>query len=344
MCPGAFAIMSGLYEADRECEGRISAALYQVDCRGWVFHSKIWPFHPAGGYFAPVLGRPTIRLGSFRPGVLPACLFLLVFVLAGFIEVASGKDGPLRDLSSGERAAIISGSFGVGALAQLIHTSKADSADYTGYRANSLDRWWRARVHGGKGYQSNIIDHQVGSFIAPVAGGLAMALIDINRREFSRDIPLFIAGAVTTGAVTTAVKRVVRRPRPYTQDGGVVPPGRNASESYHTESFFSGHSSQAFFAAGFVNNRLRRHMRQEWRREEYRSWRWASPVIAFGWASFVGWSRMHADKHHFTDVATGAVVGYAISELYYRLAYEPGSTSGSTFAPGTPLLSVSVRF
>lgn len=261
-----------------------------------------------------------------------------------FVEIAWGKDGPLRDLSSGERIAVIGGSFGVGALAQLIPKSKADSTDYAGYRANSIDRWCRARVHGGKGHQSNIIDRRVGSFIAPVAGGLTMALIDVDRREFSRDIPLFIAGAVTTGAVTTVVKRAVRRPRPYTQDGGVLPPGRDPSESYHTESFFSGHSSQAFFAAGYVNNRLRRHMRQEWRREEYRSWRWASPVIAFGWASFVGWSRMHADKHHFTDVATGALVGYAISELYYRLAYEPGSTSGSTFAPGTPLFSVSVSF
>lgn len=286
----------------------------------------------------------TIRPGSSASSVLPACLLLIVGIFACFVEVAWGKDGPLRDLSKGESAAIIGGSFGIVALAQLIPMSQADSTDYAGYRSNSLDRWWRARVHGGKGHQSNIIDHQVGSFIAPVLGGLTIALIDIDRREFSRDIPMFIAGAVTTGAVTTAVKRVVRRPRPYTQDGGVLPPGRKASESYHTESFFSGHSSQAFFAAGFVNNRLRRHMRQEWQREEYRSWRWASPVITFGWASFVGWSRMHADKHHFTDVATGALVGYAISEVYYRLAYEPGRTSGSTFAPGTPLFSVSVSF
>lgn len=344
MYPGAIAIMSGLYGADRECEGRIYVAMYQVDRHGRAVRSKIWPFHPAGGYFAPMLRPPSIRLGSFGPGVLPACLFLYVYVFACFIEVASGNDGPLRDLSSGERAAIIGGSFGVGALAQLIPASEADSADYTGYHANSLDRWWRSRVHGGKGHQSNVIDRRVGSFIAPVCGGLTMALIDIDRREFSRDIPLFIAGAVTTGAVTTAVKRAVRRPRPYTQEGGVLPPGREASESYHTESFFSGHSSQAFFAAGFVNNRLRRHMRQQWRREEYRSWRWASPMIAFGWASFVGWSRMHADKHHFTDVATGALVGYAISEVYYRLAYAPVGTSGSTFAPGTPLLSVSVSF
>lgn len=291
-----------------------------------------------------MLAIPTIKLSSIRSGVLSARLVLVAGIFACLIGVALAKDGPLRDLSSGERATIIGGAFGVGALAQLIPVSKSDSADYMGYRANSIDRWWRARVHGGEGYHSNIIDHRVGSFVAPVAGGMTMALIDINRREFSRDIPLFIAGAVTTGAVTTAVKRVVRRPRPYAQDGGVLPPGREASESYHTESFFSGHSSQAFFAAGFVNNRLRRHMRQEWRREEYRSWRWASPVIAFGWASFVGWSRMHADKHHFTDVATGALVGYAISEVYYRLAYEPGSTSGSTFAPGTPLFSVSVSF
>jgi membrane-associated phospholipid phosphatase len=271
-------------------------------------------------------------------------LALLVCVIAFVGDLAWGKDGPIRDLSGGERAAIVAGSFGIGALAQLLPAPKTDSTDYLGYRANPLDRWWRERVHGGSGYRSNIVDHQVGSFIAPVAGGLTMALIDINRREFSRDIPLFVAGAVTTGAVTTAVKRIVRRPRPYMQDGGTLPPGREEFESYHTESFFSGHSSQAFFAAGFVNNRLRRHMRQQWRRDEYRSWRWASPIVTFGWASFVGWSRMHADKHHFTDVATGALVGYAISEAYYRMAYEAGNTSGSTFTQGTPLLYLSVSF
>lgn len=291
------------------------------------------------------MGNPSACLqGQFARSMLRSCLVVIALWAVLQEGLAWGKDGPLRDLSTGERAAIVGGSFGLALVAQLLPTGETDSARYTGYRTNPLDRWWRMRVHGGTAYQSNIVDRKIGSFIAPVVGGLTMALIDIDRREFSRDIPFFIAGAVTTGGITTAVKRVIRRPRPYMQERGVIPPGREQRDSYHIESFFSGHSSQAFFAAGFVNSRLRRHMRQEWRRDEYRSWRWTSPLVTFGWASFVGWSRMHADKHHFTDVVTGALVGYAISEAYYRLAYEPGRTSGTTIAQGTPLFTVSVSF
>ncbi len=58
-----------------------------------------------------------------------------------------------------------------------------------------------------------------------------MAAIDIDRREFSRDIPFFVAGALTTGAVTDIGKRVFSRPRPYCQPGGVLPPDCRADDS-----------------------------------------------------------------------------------------------------------------
>lgn len=237
------------------------------------------------------------------------------------------KDGPIRNLSSGERSAVLGGSLGLGLVARLIPGKQSDSAEYVGYRANRVDRWWRDRIHGGSGHRTNIIDNSAGSLIAPAAGAITLAIVDINRREFSRDIPFFIAGAVTTGAITDIGKRIFSRPRPYCQVGGERPTERPANDSYHTESFFSGHSSQAFFAAGFVNNRLRRHMRQEWPHDEYRSWRWASPLVTFGWATFVAGSRIQADKHHFTDVLTGAIVGYGLSELFYRLCYSPGRTT-----------------
>jgi membrane-associated phospholipid phosphatase len=254
------------------------------------------------------------------------------------------KDGPIRSLSSTEKTAALGGSLGMGIIAKLIPGRHADSAEYTGYRANSLDRWWRTTLHGGDGHKTNFIDNSRGSLVAPVAGGIAIALVDINRREFSRDIPFFVAGAVATGAFTDIGKRVFQRPRPYCQTGGVRPPERSANDSYHTESFFSGHSSQAFFAAGFVNNRLRRHMRQEWRRDEYRSWRWASPLITYGWATFVAGSRIQADKHHFTDVLTGAVVGYGIGELFYRMCYEPGQTESGTPSGMNRMFSLALTF
>jgi len=280
---------------------------------------------------------------DLRPAI-GAHAMAMVIVLLWAHGGTYAKDGPIRSLSSGEKTAVLGSSIGLGIVAKLIPERHADSAEYTGYRANAFDRWWRTSIHGGNGYKSNFIDNSRGSLIAPAAGGIAIALVDINRREFSRDIPLFVAGAVTTGAITNIGKRVFRRPRPYCHTDGVRPTGRSATDSYHTESFFSGHASQAFFAAGFVNNRLRRHMRQEWRRDEYRSWRWASPLLTYGCATFVAGSRIQADKHHFTDVLTGAVVGYGISELFYRMCYEPGQTESGTTTGMPRMFSLAVTF
>lgn len=239
----------------------------------------------------------------------------------------------MRGRSSTANAGILTGALGLGLIVELIPENPADSAKFSGYRANAVDAWCRRTLHGGGERKSNFLDNSAGSLWTPIAGGLTIAALDIGRREFSRDIPLFIAGSALTGAITGAAKRLVARPRPYCQ-GGVVPlRDRAPSDPYHIQSFFSGHSSQAFFTAGFVNNRLRRHMRQEWKADEYRSWRWTSPLVCFGWASFVGLSRIQADKHHFTDVAVGAMAGYAVSELFYRLCYESGGVGPADEGP-----------
>lgn len=252
------------------------------------------------------------------------------------------EDGPLRCRPDAEKAAIVGGSAVLGLGVSLIHEKPSDPASYVGYRASALDVWWRTALHGGRERKSNFLDHTIGSLLTPVAGGIAIAGLDIDRREFSYDIPLFIAGAVTTGAVTDAAKKVVTRPRPYCQTEALVPPDRAPTDPYHTESFFSGHTSQAFFTAGFVNNRLRRHMRQEWTPSEYRSWRWASPLVSYGWATFVGMSRIQADKHHFTDVAAGALAGFAMSEIFYRLGYDSNNDDeGATTSPTVLMLRFS---
>ena len=267
---------------------------------------------------------------------------LVVLLLTG--DVVMAMDGPIRELSSSEKAAVLGGSLGLAALSRLLPDKISDSTSYNSYRANSLDRWWRARLHGDSGQHSNFLDNNAGALIAPTAALIALACMDIDRHEFSRDIPFFVAGTVTTGALTVMCKRVIDRPRPYCQSSGTRPAGRPANDGYHTESFFSGHSSMAFFAAGFTNNRLRRHMRREWRRDEYRSWRWASPLLTFGWATLVGGSRIHADKHHFTDVASGALVGYGLSELFYRLCYQSGRTQSEESSGHSQMFSVVIKF
>ena len=64
-------------------------------------------------------------------------------------------------------------------------------------------------------------------------------------------------------------------------------------------------------------------------------------IVSFGWASFVGLSRIHADKHYFTDVLSGAIVGTAMAELYYWLADETTDAHDAADSNG---LRLSMRF
>jgi membrane-associated phospholipid phosphatase len=58
-------------------------------------------------------------------------------------------------------------------------------------------------------------------------------------------------------------------------------------------------------------------MRRELTSGEYRGWRWAPPAVLYSWAAFVGWSRIHAYDHYFSDVLVGALAGYFLAELFY---------------------------
>ena len=49
---------------------------------------------------------------------------------------------------------------------------------------------------------------------------------------------------------------------------------------------------------------------------------WNYGLPAYALAAFVGYSRVEADKHHWHDVAAGAVIGWAIAE-FVTDPYEP---------------------
>jgi membrane-associated phospholipid phosphatase len=185
----------------------------------------------------------------------------------------------------------------------------------------------RDRFRRGDGKTGNFLDNNRGSAATPLAALLVMAGMDIDRREFGRDIPFFVSGVLTTKAVTDLTKHFIQRPRPCCVEG-TCPERQDADgDPRHGHSFFSGHASSAFYTATFFNQRLRRQMRLNWTNDECRIGRIASPVLCFGWASFVGLSRLNADRHFFTDVLAGAAVGAMIGELYDHLAYEKVTSS-----------------
>jgi membrane-associated phospholipid phosphatase len=96
----------------------------------------------------------------------------------------------------------------------------------------------------------------------------------------------FLKSFASTMGATYALKLTIDKERP---DGGDM-------------SFPSGHTSAAFSGASFLQRR----------------YGWAYGLPAYAAASFVGWSRVDADRHHWEDVIAGAAIGIAGTYIFTR--------------------------
>jgi len=76
------------------------------------------------------------------------------------------------------------------------------------------------------------------------------------------------------------------------------------------DSFPSGHTADSFASATFIQQRY--------------GWQWGIP--AYIGATFVGYTRVHSDKHYVEDVLAGAAIGI-ISGLYFTEPYSGISIS-----------------
>ncbi len=104
-----------------------------------------------------------------------------------------------------------------------------------------------------------------------------------GRKEFYKSF-------ATNVAVTYALKYAVNKDRPEGNGGQAFP---------------SGHTSISFQSAAFIHKRY--------------GLKYGIPAYAA--ATYVGWSRVEARKHDWTDVAAGAAVGI-ISSYYFTKPYK----------------------
>jgi len=93
-------------------------------------------------------------------------------------------------------------------------------------------------------------------------------------------------------------KKMIGRQRPDS-DGDVSP--FHFDGPFHDESFPSGHTTAVFSVATVIAN-------------QYRETFWV-PVTAYSVAGLVGLSRIYDDRHWFSDVFSGAVLGFAIGNM-----------------------------
>lgn len=97
----------------------------------------------------------------------------------------------------------------------------------------------------------------------------------------------FYKSFISTVGVTYGLKTVIDKERP---DGS------------GDDAFPSGHSAMAFSGASFVQRRYG---------FKYGAW-------AYAGAAFVGWSRIDANQHDFTDVCAGALIGMGTTWLFTK--------------------------
>ena len=137
---------------------------------------------------------------------------------------------------------------------------------------------------------------------------------------------------------TELVKNTVRRSRPDDSD---------------TKSFFSGHTSTAFVTSAFLHRETVDAI-DAWEAVEQlptlrTGLKTASFVLLYGWASYVGYSRIADNKHYVSDVVVGAAVGTLIGNLVYESYFgsdEEGQFPefGVGMIEDQPTLSFSVTF
>jgi membrane-associated phospholipid phosphatase len=159
----------------------------------------------------------------------------------------------------------------------------------------------------------------IGSPGAIIFGGSLYAAGLVARKRGVADFGWHTLEALAiSGQVTTALKGLFGRTRPYAAggDAGDFDWGGGFSTS-ERRSFPSGHTSMAFTFASVV--------------AEETSHRWPAAnrfvaPVAYAAATGVGLARMYNDKHWASDVALGAAIGTLAGRLVVRYAHgRPGN-------------------
>jgi membrane-associated phospholipid phosphatase len=137
--------------------------------------------------------------------------------------------------------------------------------------------------------------------------------------------------ALAAGAVNTGVKFTVGRRRPDERNDPAHFAPLNEEDRW--QAFPSGHVAIAFSLAAAISE------------ETEASW---VPIVSYGTASMVGWSRIYEDRHWSSDVVGGAILGIAVSRATLRLlhggdAHEPAVPGELTLLPNGISLRIPTR-
>lgn len=205
---------------------------------------------------------------------------------------------------------------------------------------NSVDRWAR-REFLWKDPRAAQFDSGVTAFLLEPAAAtfemIAASTADNAGRAFPVDLLLISEAIAVSTLLNQTTKIVLARERPFVHYLPDEDRKKTALPSDNNVSFYSGHTALGFTlaaAAGTIATlRGYRLMPLVW-----------STLMPL--AAATGYLRIAADKHYFTDVVTGAVIGTAVGVLLPVLFHGrdgddlvpngTGTASGTGISP-TPL-------
>lgn len=137
----------------------------------------------------------------------------------------------------------------------------------------------------------------------PIALGVPLGILAVAllQHQVSGEINgvEMLAGLGITTVATTALKAIIKRPRPYVTYSDIYPDA--IDDSY---SFPSGHTSIAFSTATSLALIYKK---------------WYITIPAYAWATGVGYSRMYLGQHYPSDVLAGAATGAASAFISHWL-------------------------
>jgi len=275
--------------------------------------------------------------------VLILTLFCLELSVAQTIDSTHRKDGIIQKMYAGGVKTVDWYDLPVATadLSELLFVNANSTSKPIKFPPSNFDKNFQPHVgvHG-----SQTVVGQVGE--AGAAAFLGMRLLvnigsdlaggDVTSEDYHRTF-WFYKSIVYTYSLTMLTKNLVYRMRPDGSD---------------SEIFFRGHSSTAFCTASYLSLEF-----NDWydRWETTRSddalratLKIGSGIALYAGATYVAYARMHDEKHYFTDVAVGAVVGTIVGTWMYHRHWSSDNSANENISfivvDKTPTVFFSVKF
>jgi membrane-associated phospholipid phosphatase len=269
-----------------------------------------------------------------RRASFAAATLALVCSTVSSVSTARAEDNELR-YDWRVDGAVTAAGFAFWGGTQLLE-SRLAAADCRWCDPGSVDSSVRDALRWDDTSAANLTSN-LGAYLFVPLASLGLLALDTHREGRLDELPgdvLVIAEAVAlNGTLTQIVKFAAGRERPFVHALPDEEKALTARPADNNVSFYSSHTSFAFSLA--VSTATVASMRH---------YRWAPLIWGVGLvaAASVGYLRIAADQHYFTDVLVGAAVGSAIGfAVPYGLHRGAGALAFVPVAGGGAMSTVS---